>query len=181
MAARRITGRTRDVPYIENAQVYGSPGLDIENNDCQPLSDFLEKDLKDDYLYNVPDQFIMKAKNFRFDIIRPSDRISSCMTKGYGSHHIFGSGSMLQTKNFEKTDKDFDYSNNNMFLDLGLRFLAPIEIARLHAFPIDSRSHVIGQSFSFPPGLTVRQQWKLLGNSLNCHVVAMLMKQYVFN
>jgi tRNA (cytosine38-C5)-methyltransferase len=184
LAARRLSGKTEGAPYVENAQILSCPGLELERtseaNDCPPLSDYLEKDLQDEHLYKVPDQFILKAKNFKFDIVRPSYQISSCITKGYGSHHIFGSGSMLQTTNFEESEHDFDYSNNTMFLDLGLRFFTPTEVARLQAFPIDSKSNMIGHSFSFPPGLTVRQQWKLLGNSLNCHVVAMLMKHYVF-
>ena len=74
-----------------------------------------------------------------------------------------------------------------------MRYLSGTEIARLMGFPVgelaastcdDSDptkegSAVIGageagpyRKFSFPPVCTLRQQWKLLGNSLNVNVAA---------
>jgi tRNA (cytosine38-C5)-methyltransferase len=47
-----------------------------------------------------------------------------------------------------------------------LRYLTPLEVARLHGFPA---------SFSFPEHVTRAQQWQLLGNSLSVDVVACLL------
>jgi tRNA (cytosine38-C5)-methyltransferase len=63
-----------------------------------------------------------------------------------------------------------------------LRYLSGTEIARLMGFPLpfstennDSFLNEDGLSnsvFQFPPHLTLRQQWKLLGNSINVHLAA---------
>lgn len=50
---------------------------------------------------------------------------------------------------------------------LGIRYFTPIEIARFHSFPADYR---------FPPSLTVKQCYQLLGNSLSVAVVADLLR-----
>ena len=50
---------------------------------------------------------------------------------------------------------------------LGLRHFTPAEIAALHSFP---------PSFQFPPHVTLRQRYALLGNSLSASVVAALLR-----
>lgn len=49
---------------------------------------------------------------------------------------------------------------------LHLRYFTPREVANLHSFP---------SSFSFPPHVTMKQQYALLGNSLSVAVVADLL------
>lgn len=49
---------------------------------------------------------------------------------------------------------------------LHLRYFTPREVANLHSFP---------SSFSFPPHVTIKQQYALLGNSLSVAVVADLL------
>jgi len=69
-----------------------------------------------------------------------------------------------------------------------------LEVALLHAFPIkyeflnkeeNSRapdySTISKHSFSFPETMTQIQRYRALGNSLNVHVVAMLLKHVLFN
>jgi tRNA (cytosine38-C5)-methyltransferase len=135
--------------------------------------------------YKVPDNFIIKRTNFRFgiynminqlDVVKPSDIQCSVFTKAYGSHHVFGSGSMIQTHAF---DQDLDYSDSDSLLNAQLRFFTPSEIARLHFFPIDSLKSEGSETkeFEFPNGLTLRQKWQLLGNSLNVLVVSELIKK----
>lgn len=59
-----------------------------------------------------------------------------------------------------------------------MRYLSGTEIARLMGFPVAGKSastgdDAIGKSFrefNFPATVTVKQQWKLLGNSLNVKV-----------
>ena len=50
---------------------------------------------------------------------------------------------------------------------LGLRHFTPGEIAALHSFP---------RGFGFPPHVTLRQRYALLGNSLSARVVAVLLR-----
>lgn len=52
-------------------------------------------------------------------------------------------------------------------LMLKLRYFTPKEIANLLGFPSE---------FGFPEKITVKQRYRLLGNSLNVHVVAKLIK-----
>ena len=75
-----------------------------------------------------------------------------------------GTGSVLLVNN---------NTNNNINNDLiriyqkDVRFLSPREIANLHCFPND---------FEFPKEITTSQGWRLIGNSLNVAIVAVLIK-----
>ncbi|KAJ1552096.1 C-5 cytosine-specific DNA methylase, partial [Cladochytrium tenue] len=81
-----------------------------------------------------------------------------------------------------------DFSDTPSLLRHGLRFLTPTEVARLHAFPVDGVNGDSSSSggdgggtvhgFSFPADVTLRQRWALLGNSLNCRVVAALLRAW---
>lgn len=84
-------------------------------------------------------------------------KISGCFTKSYG--HFGASGSFLQTK--------LDQSSLGTTESLGLRFFTPTEVARLHYFPADMK---------IPEKLSRKQQWKLLGNSVNVHVIAYVLR-----
>ena len=50
-----------------------------------------------------------------------------------------------------------------MHPNLHSRFLAPAEIALIHGFP---------PSFRFPPSISKKRQYELLGNSLSVQVTA---------
>ncbi|CAG8503526.1 4915_t:CDS:2 [Ambispora leptoticha] len=135
--------------YLSNAEIYTSwpfpymlNGNENFNIDIPQLSNFLENINTDSgmdaekfmELHKVPEKYILKRFNFKYDIVQASHRKSSCFTKAYGSHHIIGSGSFLQTKKIEVTE--YDFTNPGSLLELGLRFFTPLEVARLHAFPI---------------------------------------------
>lgn len=53
---------------------------------------------------------------------------------------------------------------------MSLRYFTPREVARLHSFPAQ---------FSFPPNVSLRQKYALLGNSLNVSVVAKLLCELI--
>ncbi|ORX59426.1 S-adenosyl-L-methionine-dependent methyltransferase [Hesseltinella vesiculosa] len=161
-----------------------------------PLLDTLLEPLdKEDRTYDVPARSILRLHNFRLDIVQPSDSRTSCVTKSYGSHHIVTSGSLVQTKHLETTD--YQWHDPASLVDLGLRFLTPTEVARLHAFPLPPYSDQQAQEsttgtprsfvapnqepyLSFPNDITVQQRYRLLGNSLNCWVVAELYRCILF-
>ncbi|CAG8634242.1 14519_t:CDS:2, partial [Funneliformis mosseae] len=126
----------------------------------------------------------------------------------YGSHHIYSSGSLIQTKNLEFTNYNFE--NPSSLLDIELRYFTPEEVANLHAFPIKlqhfkvvtffenplneatyhetsipksynfSKNNYKGSSFEFPENISTLQKYKLLGNSLNCFVISELLRCILF-
>ena len=81
-----------------------------------------------------------------------------------------GTGSVIQSEgtvdNFTKAYRDFvDKEDVECLKPLKLRYFTPREISRLLGFP---------SSLSFPNNVTVKQQYKVLGNSLNVTVVSLL-------
>ncbi|ORZ20365.1 S-adenosyl-L-methionine-dependent methyltransferase [Absidia repens] len=187
----------------ENRKIHTTWPFDQEQTfDVPELANFLEQ-LNDDDSFIVPSRYILRLHNFRLDIVLPSSTKTSCVTKAYGSNHIMTSGSLLQTKKLETMD--YDWQDTASLLELGLRFLTPTEIGRLHAFPMpDYSSSSLGSNngtknessssgvprhffspanlphLAFPEGVNRQQQYRLLGNSLNCWVVAELLRCVLF-
>lgn len=122
-------------------------------------------------------QYLLPAKSLLryallLDIVKPTSRRSMCFTKGYGSY-IEGTGSVLQTaedvqiENIYKSLPDLPPEEKIAKLSmLKLRYFTPKEIANLLGFPPE---------FGFPEKTTVKQRYRLLGNSLNVHVVSKLL------
>lgn len=105
------------------------------------------------------------------DVVRPDSRTSNCFTGAYG-HYLTGTGSFLllndvsseQLAELKKTDADRS--------GIRLRKFAPREIANLMGFP---------SSFHLPEHLTLKQSYKLLGNSVNVRVISCLFKILLSN
>ncbi|XP_015279249.1 PREDICTED: tRNA (cytosine(38)-C(5))-methyltransferase [Gekko japonicus] len=136
----------------------------------QMLKDFLEEDGEGLSQYFLPPKSLLRYA-FLLDIVTPTCRRSTCFTKGYG-HYIEGTGSVLQTAEdiqLESVFKSFENLSEEEKLKklstLKLRYFTPREIANLHGFPPE---------FDFPGNVTMKQHYRLLGNSLNVHVVAKL-------
>ncbi|XP_058621006.1 tRNA (cytosine(38)-C(5))-methyltransferase isoform X2 [Onychostoma macrolepis] len=136
------------------------------------LQDFLQED-EDDM-----DQYLLSSKTLLryailMDVVQPSSRRSVCFTKGYG-HYVEGTGSVLQScvdvelesvfKNLELLSEE---DKLKQLLQLKLRYFTPREIANLMGFPAD---------FTFPKHISVKQQYRVLGNSLNVLVVSHLIR-----
>jgi tRNA (cytosine38-C5)-methyltransferase len=152
---------------------------DMEQSTMLPLSNYLDQDNTSHDELIVPEKLIHSDSSWCFDIVTPEDCRSSCFTSSYG-RFIRGTGSVIYTgsKYFEKLkllppeERTFD-SNWSQGLNLvgNLRYFSGIEIGRLFGFPVDA-SVDGNSSFQFPPDCTEKQQWKLLGNSINVHVAA---------
>ena len=146
--------------------------------EAKPLSCYLEQ-LSDAELeqYLVPEK-ILKKYACGFDIVQPSSTHSCCFTRAYG-HYAVGTGSILQHASSEDLEKAFqDYQKEGdseksvqSLQSLKLRYFSPREVANLMCFP---------PSFTFPPGLTLKQRYKVIGNSVNVHVVSVLLR-YLFS
>jgi len=82
------------------------------------------------------------------DIVTPESRRSSCFIGGYGKR-LVGSGSFLKTQS-------------------GTRRFSPREISRIMGYP---------PCFQFSQGLSLNNQYKLLGNGLNLVVARWVLRQ----
>jgi tRNA (cytosine38-C5)-methyltransferase len=135
----------------------------------RPLSSYLETlDKEEIQKYHVPFDFIRSAKEFRFDIVSPTSPNCATFTKAYGTKYVIGSGSFLQTREF---DMEYEPDDQEKLFLLGLRFFTPMEIADLHAFPDD---------FSFPENVSIIHKYRVLGNGLNIAVVASILHRLFF-
>ncbi|XP_062066502.1 tRNA (cytosine(38)-C(5))-methyltransferase isoform X2 [Lepus europaeus] len=144
-----------------------------QDNDIsvQMLKDFLDDDIDMNQYFLPPKSLLRYA--LLLDIVRPTCRRSTCFTKGYGSY-IEGTGSVLQTtedvqiENIYRSLPNLPQEEKIKTLSmLKLRYFTPREIANLLGFPPE---------FGFPEKITLKQRYRLLGNSLNVHVVSKLIK-----
>ena len=98
--------------------------------------------------------------------------VKSCFTQSYG-RYIKGTGSILyDDDNFRSQllrpeEREFQENWTDSYDVTKLRYFSGTELARIFGFSDD---------FSFPPDCTTKQQWKLIGNSLNVHVAAKLVE-----
>ncbi|PWA00862.1 hypothetical protein BB558_003068 [Smittium angustum] len=160
-------------------------GFTPQNNQLYKLEKFI--DTKLDYeKFKVPMAYIKKRKNYDFDIVNTNSKHSSTFTKAYGSKHILGSGSLLQTETSNVDDKDLqklviqenveNEETIKLIESFKLRFFSPQEVAKLMCFPVKENNNE-NKSFvnlEFPTNTTIRQQHQLLGNSVNVLVVSTL-------
>lgn len=142
----------------------------------------------------VPPKVLQSDSSWCFDVVTPSDARSACFTQSYGKF-VRGTGSVLYETDNEHKDgerapfalvppeqRSFDENwANGLDLEHRLRYFSGKEMARLMGFPVSSSSRKdetkvddaeTMRTFCFPPMTSVRQQRKLLGNSLNVRVAA---------
>uniref|UniRef100_A0A3Q3SY04 tRNA (cytosine(38)-C(5))-methyltransferase n=1 Tax=Mastacembelus armatus TaxID=205130 RepID=A0A3Q3SY04_9TELE len=147
-----------------------------QNNDLsvRQIQDYLEPQSEINMeLYLLPPKTLLRYA-LLMDIVQPTCRRSTCFTKGYG-WYVEGTGSVLQCSEetesvFRGLDQHSEEDKLQRLLKLKLRYFTPREVANLMGFP---------QSFSFPAQVPTKQQYKVLGNSLNVVVVAKLLRQLV--
>lgn len=149
------------------------------------IGDFIMKnndDNNDKYMIDM--NKIDKYKGYKFNVVTMNDENSECFTKSYGIKKKFikGSGSLFASKLIDKDDmikfknkyqklcKIKNDKNHQEIMQLlsniGLRFFTPREMSLLMGFPSD---------FLFPNDMNDSQFYKLIGNSVNCHVVTILL------
>lgn len=113
-----------------------------------------------DYMnrFLIPSNLIERWGN-AMDIVYTDSTRCCCFTKSY-YRYVKGTGSLLATVKPKPKDEALTLQ------DLRLRYFTPKEVANLHSFP---------KEFSFPEGISLRQRYALLGNSLSVAVVAPLL------
>ncbi|XP_072364690.1 tRNA (cytosine(38)-C(5))-methyltransferase isoform X3 [Scyliorhinus torazame] len=160
---------------LETSEHQKQKQIQDNNLSIQLIQDFLEEGLQNPSLYFIPPKSLLRYALI-LDIVGQTCRRSVCFTKGYG-HYVEGTGSVLKTasdvelsevfQSFQALSED---EKLNQLSKLKLRYFTPREIANLHGFPSE---------FSFPEKTSLRQRYRLLGNSLNIHVVAKLIRLMV--
>ncbi|KAM3842805.1 tRNA (cytosine(38)-C(5))-methyltransferase, partial [Diretmus argenteus] len=150
-----------------------------QNSDLsvRQIGDFLELKVEEEEmeLYLLPPKTLLRYA-LVMDIVRPTCRRSICFTKGYG-HYAKGTGSVLQScietemeSVFKGLEQHSEEEQLRRLSTLKLRYFTPREIANLMGFP---------QSFTFPQQISTKQQYRVLGNSLNVVMVARLIQLLV--
>ncbi|KAF8577554.1 S-adenosyl-L-methionine-dependent methyltransferase [Ramaria rubella] len=169
-------------------------GSDSREEDCPELCGFLDHVQKaQDPAYwrafAVPDKVLQK-KGVLFDIVTPHSRRTCCFTGGY-TRMVEGT-SILQMNDTLDTTTTFDsyvslaanHDTDSLRLlhALRLRYFTPDELLRLFYFTppvrIAQTSNHIPQ-FRWPPGISQKTKYRLIGNSVNVKVVQELI-MYLF-
>lgn len=154
---------------LETAEQLEKKTNQDNNSSVHTLQDFLEENVEI-CQYLLPPKSLLRYALI-LDIVRPTCRRSNCFTKGYG-HYVEGTGSILQaaadveiSSAYKSLETLSDEEKLAKLSTLKLRYFTPREIANLHGFPA---------AFGFPDKITTKQRYRLLGNSLNVHIVAKL-------
>lgn len=143
---------------------------DSKTDKTYSLENILENVEKSEYL--IPKKLLQQRASL-MDIRTPQSSGSCCFTKAY-AHYVEGTGSVycpyseeeVQDKFLEARKYDQQSPEVSEILgELRLRYFTPREVSRLMCFP---------EHFTFPEHLTRKQKYRLLGNSINVHVVSKL-------
>ncbi|OCH88975.1 S-adenosyl-L-methionine-dependent methyltransferase [Obba rivulosa] len=177
---RHIPGRGSDwVDPREQANA-GKQGesCKTEVNDIRQYMD-IDTPLGRTHPQAVPDKVLEKWGRL-FDIILPSSRRSCCFTRGY-TKMAERSGSVLQVNEELDTTIIFDRfltaqsrgetSAVRMLDQLELRYFSPSELLRIFGFEPTGRRSI---TFHWPDDISVKTQYRLIGNSVNVRVVTEL-------
>ncbi|KAH8799498.1 S-adenosyl-L-methionine-dependent methyltransferase [Flagelloscypha sp. PMI_526] len=175
-----------------------------QNIGVQPIRNYLDSDSEHPsfvapeghpptfHPHAVPDKVLLKWGRL-FDIVLPSACRTCCFTRGY-TQLVERAGSILQTNEALDTTTSFDQflsqsqtqdSDHQSLLKqhihpLGLRYFTPTELLRLFAFsPTPPSSLSNEKEFVWPPDISTKTKYRLIGNSVNVEVVTALIN-YLF-
>ncbi|KAF9955000.1 tRNA (cytosine-5-)-methyltransferase [Mortierella alpina] len=192
---RRTSLLTATVTKEENEETTSKPDEDDILTDpmlalnVDKIEKYLEfRNVDDERMqkYMIPDKTLLKYGK-TFDIVKETTRRSCCFTKGY-YHFVESTGSILQMAHELDTASVFieaealkakaDSANPEeenaralaLLRTLHLRYFTENEVARLMGFPI------LEGKFSFPDTTSLKQRYRVLGNSINVKVVAKLIQ-----
>jgi tRNA (cytosine38-C5)-methyltransferase len=141
--------------------------------------EFLDSESNDEL--TVPDSVLAKPSSFALDIVSPESVQTMCFTRGYG-RLVNGSGSVLLftagQKEFpgvrldEKKRPIFNLMSHEMIQLSGkLRYFSPTEILRLQGF---EETDKFAEYCRFLSSISAKSAYRMLGNSLNPDVVALV-------
>jgi tRNA (cytosine38-C5)-methyltransferase len=169
---------------LEELEVIPESKLDLDS--LPTLVSFLDDTLNADQISEllISETFLQRPAAWCLDIVTSNSRRTSCFTSSYGKY-AKGTGSVLLLTSSQGTasnthiDKKFkllppekrqydpkwmdDLKQNGYTL----RYFSGNELIRLFGFT---------DTFTFPTNITIKQQWKLIGNSLNVTLTAKIIE-----
>ncbi|CAM9516284.1 unnamed protein product, partial [Sphacelaria rigidula] len=184
LATRRDTDTHGDVGAIRNylpchSAVTTTAREENEDMPLRALSDYLDPSLHGEDV--TPLLLSPKAAghanpSLRFDVVTLRSTTTTTFTKGYGKHAGRAGPVILLSDDGTRRASDEALGRFPDGLHLGpggreLRWFSDREMLRLHGFP---------ETYGFPPDVTIRQRWGLVGNSVNVDVVALLLSRLLF-
>jgi tRNA (cytosine38-C5)-methyltransferase len=157
---------------LEELGVLPEDSIDDAKKKLPPIKHFLNDETTDELF--LSEKVLEKSAAWCLDVVKPHDARSACFTSSYGKF-LRGTGSVLyvgqrsaRTFALEAPEqRQFDANWAAGLSCTDLRHFSGVEIALLLGFP---------PSFRFPAHVTVKQQWKLLGNSLSVRVAAVVVE-----
>ncbi|GJJ71332.1 tRNA (cytosine38-C5)-methyltransferase [Entomortierella parvispora] len=183
-----VTKDTEEASKPDEDAILADPMLALKVETLEKYIDF--RDVNDPRMkqYMIPDKTLLKYGRL-FDIVKETMRRSCCFTKAY-YHFVESTGSIFQMEQDKDTATTFDEAealkakaepetkeaeeNNANALELlrslGLRYFTEFEVAKLMGFP-----YAEGK-FSFPKSTSLKQRYRVLGNSINVKVVSQLIR-----
>eukprot|EP00980_Cylindrotheca_fusiformis_P014383 scaffold3827_cov179-Cylindrotheca_fusiformis.AAC.47 len=145
--------------------------LESSDNILPSISSYLDENVAEPL--RVPEKLLKTDAAWCFDIVSPNDRRSSCFTHSYG-RYIRGTGSILYDdinsegkQLLQPQEREFQHGWADDFDLSKMRYFSGLELSRLFGFHHD---------FSFPANCSTKQQWKLMGNSLNVRVASRIVE-----
>lgn len=157
-------------------------GLGISSADetsqvvTEKIGDYLDAEIANRCPDNlrIPQKLLTRNAAWCFDIVTPESSHSACFTSSYGKF-VRGTGSVLYTGPqperlllVRPEDREFDNDwHKGLDLENHLRYFSGEELA--HLFGFSSR-------FSFPAKISLKQKWKLVGNSLSVPVASKMIE-----
>ncbi|KAJ3922665.1 S-adenosyl-L-methionine-dependent methyltransferase [Lentinula edodes] len=103
-----------------------------------------------------------------FDIAIPSSKRTCCFTRGY-THLVERSGSIIQMNpELNATQASGQQDAVSILHPLRLRYFTPSELLRIFHFNLPS------SPFFWPESISTKTKYRLIGNSVNVHVVTEL-------
>ena len=143
-----------------------------EQEKLPTIAPFLDDTKSSKGSLRVPEKILSKNAAWCFDVVTPTSKRSACFTSSYGKF-IKGTGSILYEDEdnngkfqLEAPDqREFEKDWTKSIHTAKLRYFSGMEMARLMGY---------SSSFSFPSDTSTKQQWKLIGNSLNVRIASLL-------
>ncbi|KAF9994722.1 tRNA (cytosine-5-)-methyltransferase [Entomortierella chlamydospora] len=136
----------------------------------ETLDKYIEfKDVEDERMkrYMIPDKTLLKYGYYHF--VESTGSIFQMMSEK-DTAAVFDEAEALKGKPDSATADEDNAKALALLRSLGLRYFTENEVARLMGFPITEGK------FSFPATTSLKQRYRVLGNSINVEVVSQLIQ-----
>ena len=166
-----------DARYVHGAAKPGSAKSEAIwsslTSHCAQLGDYLSRASPsgdEECGKPVPTMVLASSARRSMDIVGASSTHTAAFTKSYGKSCGGGSGSVFASLCPSPSYPIARDPPDTWAGALGLRLFSPREIATLHGIP---------DTFMWPPSLTTRQKYALLGNSLSVTVASAALRYMI--